>query len=63
MIIDKILASEREYRERYRGAPTILTLNLDLYNQLLEEWEVEEIEVFHGMIVKINSNAEEIILS
>lgn len=65
MITDEILFLVREYKDRYRGNPDVMVLNIGHLEQLKEELglsPIEDLTVYQGMDLDVREDAEEITL-
>ncbi len=54
-VLDRILYLQRMYYDEYNQSATVVQLGLNLYNQLLQEMNVESLKVLHGMRIDIIS--------
>lgn len=52
-VLDRILYLQRVYYDQYNQSATVIQIGLNLYNQLLQELEVKELNDLHGMRIDI----------
>lgn len=62
-IIDEILYMERLHRERYRlDRPRFLIMSSEAYEQLCDELDTKDIDIYHGMDISIDDSIDDFVI-